>query len=143
MSKAPKYQIEEQYWVVSEVKASMIEVYNNFLSKQDVYVRSLKKVTDKTVAKAEYIASLYGFYTLMLNGFPGYLETVETKGFEDLSEMDFLNLALEEEHKDDKLIKMGYILQKWASTEGPFRITHQERKYNDPVEMLQDLNELG
>lgn len=137
-----KYEISEQYWVISEVKASMIEVYNNFLSKQDVYVRSLKNVTDKTLAKAEYIASLYGFYTLMLNGFPSYLDKVELNT-EKFTELDFINLALSDKHEDSKLIKMGYILQKWASTEGPFRITHQERKYHDPVDMLQDLNELG
>ena len=135
-----KYEISEKYWIISEVKASMIEVYNNFLNKQDVYVRSLKQVVDKTLAKAEYVAALYGFYTLMLNGFPAYLK--ENSELE-LKEEDYFQLAVSDEHEDKKLVKMGYCLQKWASTEGPFRITHQERKYNDPVDMLKDLNRLG
>ena len=75
MNKNPKnkYQVSEKYWVVSEVKASLVEVYNNFLNKKDIYIRSLKGTVEPIEAKAEYTASLYGFYSLMLNGFTDYL----------------------------------------------------------------------
>lgn len=133
-----KYDIHEQYWVVSEVKASLIEVYNNYLKAQENYVRSLKKILDPTQTKAEYISALYGFYTLVLNGFPDYLKTSSS-----FTEDDYIMLALSDEHQDDKLIRMGYVLQKWASTEGPFRITHQDKVYKDPVQMLIDENEMN
>ena len=135
-----KYEISEKYWVVSEVKASLIEVYNNFLKAQENYIRSLKKILDPTQSKAEYISALYGLYTMFLNGFPEYIENKKDINY---TEEDYISLALSDEHDDDKLVRMGYILQKWASTEGAFRITHQERSYNDPIDMLLDENEMS
>jgi len=133
-----KYEVHEQYWVVSEVKASLVEVYNNYLKAQENYVRALKGILDPNQTKAEYVSALYGFYTLLLNGFPTYLEKLEKPTF---TEDDYIKLAISTDHEDEKLIKMGYVLQKWASTQGPFRITHQDKVYNDPVDMLEDENQ--
>ena len=138
-----KFEISEQYWVVSEVKASLIEVYNNFLKAQDNFVRSLKGIIDPTQAKAEYISALYGFYTLSLNGFPTHLEELKINKKTDFGEDDYFDLSHEDKQDNVKLLKMGYELQKWASTKGAFRITHQEKNYKDPIEMMLDENEMS
>lgn len=135
------YELKEKYWIISEVKASMIEVYNNFLNKQDVYVKSLKKLVDPFEAKGEYVAALYGFYTLMLNGFIPYLANTDENKRYGLTEDDYRSLALENQFEDNKLVDMGYLLQRWASTLGPFRITHQEKEWIDQVEQLKYENQ--
>ena len=134
-----KYQVNEKYWVVSEVKASLIEVYNNFLKAQDNYIKSIKGIIDPVENKAHYISALYCLYAMMLNGFLGYLSREENTEF---SEEDYINLAIEDEQDQNKILKMGYILQKWSFTEGPFRITHQEKQYNDIIDQLIEEDEM-
>jgi hypothetical protein len=134
------YEFKEKYWVVSEVKASLVEVYNNFLNKKDIYIRSLKGVTEKIEAKAEYTASLYGFYCLMLNGFTQHLK--DNKDEPKYTEDDYINLALSNDHDDEKLVRMGYLLEKWAWRFGAFRITHQEKVYDDPLDQMQEEDDM-
>lgn len=131
------YQYNEKFWIVSEVKASLIEVYNNFLKAQDNYVRSIKGIVDPVENKAQYISALYGLYTMLLNGFLEYLKTQE-----EFTEEDYISLAITEEQDQEKILKMGYLLQKWSFTKGPFRITHQEKEYKDVIDQLKEEDEM-
>lgn len=134
------YEIQEKAWVVSEIKASMVEVFNNFVVKRDQYVKSLQGVVDPQVARAEFVAALYEFYNMMLNGYVQDLSRVKTESVpaNPHTEIEYQQLAYKDTNFDEKkLLSMSYELTKWAFTKGYFRITHQEIKFGDVVDQME------
>lgn len=134
-----KYELKEKAWIISEVKASMIEVFNNFIKKRDMFVRSLKGIADPVSTRAEFISALYEYFNMSLNGFVSELHSKESKH----TEVEFQQLAYEEvEFSNEKLLSMAYELNKWNFTKGFFRITHQELAFKDPVSQMEYENSM-
>lgn len=135
--------IEEKSWVVSEIKQTLVNIYQIFVQQEGIYNSSLLGFGDKVQAKANYVVSLYGLYKICIAGFEKDFEKEETLKkivkLDDTIDIDsFRHLIIKGKHySDEKLILMGLLLNNWLFRYGYFRLLSAETVYANTVAMLE------
>ena len=144
MNKNP-YEFKDEPWIISEVKETIVRVLNVFLEKQAQFIRAKNKTEHYTIARTDYCAALFSYYSVTMKGFLDYLkknkEFLNKQGLY-FPENNFIQLQWENQLEDETLLKMGYILNRWNFTLGHFKVQHRVKTYEDPVDQLVEENEV-
>jgi hypothetical protein len=137
--------IKEKSWVVSEIKQTLVNIYQVFVREGAQYTNATLGLGDPHVGKINYIASMYALYNICIQGFEADFtknDIVNEKvGAIKIDDYRYL-IVSGMTYSNEKLIFMGLILNKWLFRFGYFRLLSAETVYRSDVAKLSAQDEV-
>lgn len=143
MAETKPYTIKEEPWTLSEFKQILITLFSVFKEKQAQFLQAINAINQNVyVAKVEYVAALYAFYSAVMKNYDRHI--LDEKNKIDFTPDDYFKLLITPAKELDsiKIISMGYYLERWNNYYGHAKMNHEEFEYDDPAEQLRAENEI-